>query len=192
MTLEEPTSSSVNNDNRPASRRGPTYVLSVARSAPFIVGVVVAASLYSNCSACIPTWCTLTVQMGSYLSLTEDSSAPAHAKPTFSPKFLAKYHVVRKIGEGGFGCAFEVRDRFTNAVWCAKTIRSNSNAAMSEVRREWTCQLRCYALRLYRWRRWRSLTTLTLYSSERRLWTRQPDRSTLLWSFVREERWSRG
>ena len=69
------------------------------------------------------------------MSMSHDSATSPRPSPTFSSKFLAKYDVLGKIGEGGFGAAYEVRDRSTNAVWCAKIIPFNASST-NEVRLE--------------------------------------------------------
>eukprot|EP00118_Oscarella_pearsei_P015288 m.137106 g.137106 ORF g.137106 m.137106 type:complete len:217 (+) comp38209_c0_seq17:89-739(+) len=52
----------------------------------------------------------------------------------FSTKFTSKYAVVRKIGQGGFGSAYEVREKGTNAVWCAKVAKVKRGGPINEVK----------------------------------------------------------
>ena len=72
---------------------------------------------------------------GNLLSESDDSSVREGAafRPDFSRNFITSYRVVCQIGKGAFGSVYKVFDRSTNAVWCAKVIRSNSQSSLNEV-----------------------------------------------------------
>ncbi|XP_065178102.1 serine/threonine-protein kinase Nek2-like [Sycon ciliatum] len=66
-------------------------------------------------------------------SLDEVPGEPLVDSLEFSEQFLARYEPLRKIGSGAFGSAYVVRERTTNAVWCAKKINVQSQNVPQEV-----------------------------------------------------------
>ncbi|XP_062507974.1 uncharacterized protein LOC134184325 isoform X2 [Corticium candelabrum] len=92
-------------------------------------------NLYGSTKAADGLACPVT--MGNLLSKSGDSSSVregAAFRPDFSRNFLTSYRVVCQIGKGAFGSVYKVFDRSTNAVWCAKVIRSNAHSSLNEVK----------------------------------------------------------
>ncbi|XP_065846839.1 serine/threonine-protein kinase Nek3-like [Oscarella lobularis] len=50
-----------------------------------------------------------------------------------SLRFTSKYRIVRKIGQGAFGSAYEVREKATNSLWCAKVAKVRRGVNLDEI-----------------------------------------------------------